>query len=210
MAYPLVGLLIGSLLAAVHWLLAASPAAASAAFLLLLWVLVTGALHLDGLADCADAWVGGHGSRERTLQILKDPHAGSVAVAVTVTVLLAKFAALESLLALPGSFETVLWTPVAGRTAALILLSASPYANPQGLASVWLRHLPLPAARTVSLAVAVIVAWRLGWPALLAAGLVLGGVRALSMARLGGVTGDVCGAAVELVEMAVVLAAVLR
>lgn len=209
MAYPLVGLLIGFLLASAHWLAASAPAPASAALLLLLWVLVTGALHLDGLADCADAWVGGHGSRERTLQILKDPHAGSVAVAVTVTVLLAKFAALESLLVLPGSFEALLWTPVAGRAAALILLSASPYANPQGLASAWLRHLPVPAARIVSLAVAVTVAWRLGLPALLVAGLVLWGARGLSMARLGGVTGDVCGAAVELVEMALLLAVVV-
>ncbi|WP_162232572.1 adenosylcobinamide-GDP ribazoletransferase, partial [Methylogaea oryzae] len=107
LAYPAVGLLIGVLLAVVHGLSDAAPPAVSAALILLTWVLSTGALHLDGLADCADAWVGGHGSRERTLQILKDPHAGSVAVAVTVTVLLAKFAALQSLPAQSGAVETL-------------------------------------------------------------------------------------------------------
>lgn len=206
LAYPLVGLLIGVLLAGVHGLLAASPAAANAALVLLIWVLSTGALHLDGLADCADAWVGGHGSRERTLQILKDPHAGSVAVAVTVTVLLAKFAALQSL----PSAETLLWAPLAGRSAALLLLAVSPYANPDGLAQSWLQHLPLPTAYGVVSVAACVVAWRLGLPVLLVAALVLWGIRSLSMARLGGVTGDVCGAAVELVEMAVLLAVVLR
>jgi adenosylcobinamide-GDP ribazoletransferase len=47
-----------------------------AALLLALWVLLSGALHLDGLADSADAWLGGFGDRERTLQIMKDRAAG--------------------------------------------------------------------------------------------------------------------------------------
>lgn len=205
LAYPWVGLLIGALLAGAHWLLAASPAAAAAALLLLLWVLLTGALHLDGLADCADAWIGGHGSRERTWQILKDSHVGSAAVAVLVAVLLAKFAAMDSLWNRAGAGEVLLWSPVAGRAAALALLAFTPYANPQGMASAWLEHLPMPFARALLGLVAGLLAWRLGIAAVLAAGLAYWGVRALAMARLGGVSGDVCGAAVELVETTVLL-----
>ncbi|NCA91441.1 MAG: adenosylcobinamide-GDP ribazoletransferase, partial [Gammaproteobacteria bacterium] len=63
--YPLVGLLLGGLLVAGGWLLAGgglltgvAPVLA-AALVLSLWVGLTGALHLDGLADMIDAWAGG-------------------------------------------------------------------------------------------------------------------------------------------------------
>jgi adenosylcobinamide-GDP ribazoletransferase len=65
-----------------------------AALLLTVWVLLSGGLHLDGLADSADAWLGGFGDRERTLTIMKDPRSGPIAVVVLVLVLLLKFCAL--------------------------------------------------------------------------------------------------------------------
>ena len=65
-----------------------------AALLLALWVALTGALHLDGLADSADAWLGGFGDPARTLEIMKDPRSGPVAVVVLVLLLLLKFSAL--------------------------------------------------------------------------------------------------------------------
>lgn len=74
--YPLVGLLFGLLLWLASLLLQGTPAPLHAALLLTLWVLLSGALHLDGLADSADAWLGGFGDRERTLQIMKDPRSG--------------------------------------------------------------------------------------------------------------------------------------
>ena len=60
----------------------------TAALVLAVWVLLTGALHLDGVADCADAWVGGFGDREKTFQILKDPRSGTHSCSVLVLVLL--------------------------------------------------------------------------------------------------------------------------
>lgn len=73
--YPLVGLIVGLLLwlggAAGGWLHWQSTPLAI--LLVAAWVLITGALHLDGLADSADAWLGGYGDRERTLRIMKDP-----------------------------------------------------------------------------------------------------------------------------------------
>ena len=73
--YPLVGLLLGLILAALAWAIWDSSSMLHAA-LLAAWVLMTGALHLDGFADSADAWVGGQGSCERTLAIMKDPYCG--------------------------------------------------------------------------------------------------------------------------------------
>ncbi len=57
-------------------LLASAPAWPVAVLVLAVWVGLTGALHLDGLADSADAWLGGYGDRARTLAIMKDPYCG--------------------------------------------------------------------------------------------------------------------------------------
>ena len=88
LCYPLVGLLFGLLLWLANHLLYGAPTALHAAMLLTLWVLLSGALHLDGLADSADAWLGGFGDRERTLQIMKDPRSGPIAVVTLGLVLL--------------------------------------------------------------------------------------------------------------------------
>ncbi|HBM07500.1 MAG TPA: adenosylcobinamide-GDP ribazoletransferase, partial [Pseudomonas sp.] len=86
--YPLVGLLLGGMLCLLGVALGNAAPPLKAALLLAAWVWLTGALHLDGLADSADAWLGGFGDRERTLAIMKDPCSGPVAVAVLVLVLL--------------------------------------------------------------------------------------------------------------------------
>src|SRR5215831_21347953 len=65
--YPAVGLLLGVLLWIAATLVRPISPALAAALILTLWVACTGALHLDGLADTADAWVGGRSDRERTL-----------------------------------------------------------------------------------------------------------------------------------------------
>lgn len=64
--YPLVGLLIGLILFGLSILLVKVPIILVATIILVIWIWLTGGLHLDGLADTADAWVGGFGDRERT------------------------------------------------------------------------------------------------------------------------------------------------
>ena len=90
--YPAVGLVIGLWLAALPWLLCYFAAdvgtGLQAGLVLVLWVWITGGLHLDGLADSADAWMGGFGDRQRTLDLMKDPTCGPSAVVVLVLVLL--------------------------------------------------------------------------------------------------------------------------
>jgi adenosylcobinamide-GDP ribazoletransferase len=126
--YPLVGLLLGSLLAALAWAMRDSSTMLHAALLLAIWVMMTGALHLDGLADSADAWAGGQGNRERTLAILKDPYCGPVAVVVLILLLLVKFASLEALAAQHEELP-LLFAPLVGRTA-LLYPAARPHAPP--------------------------------------------------------------------------------
>ena len=86
--YPAVGLFLGALLWLAALLLEGASPLLQAALLLALWVALTGALHLDGLADSADAWLGGFGDPARTLEIMKDPRSGPIAVVVLVLLLL--------------------------------------------------------------------------------------------------------------------------
>jgi adenosylcobinamide-GDP ribazoletransferase len=130
--YPLVGLMLGALLAVPAWMLGDAAALMAAALLLSLWVAATGALHLDGLADSADAWIGGFGNRDRTLAIMKDPYCGPAAVTTLVLVLLIKFTALTQIIA-NGNWEILLVVPVLGRSTLILLFLTTPYVH-MGLA----------------------------------------------------------------------------
>ncbi len=139
--YPLVGLLFGLILYALNLLLVGAPMLLHAALLLTVWVLLSGALHLDGLADSADAWLGGFGDRERTLTIMKDPCSGPIAVVTLVLVLLLKFAALLALIE-QGHTLALIIVPVLGRAALLGLFLTTPYVRAGGLGQALADHLP--------------------------------------------------------------------
>lgn len=86
--YPIVGAVIGGGLILLpitfnYAHIAVSPHI-QAGLVLVLWVWITGGLHLDGLADSADAWLGGFGDKQRTLDLMKDPTCGPSAVVVLV------------------------------------------------------------------------------------------------------------------------------
>ncbi|RDJ00695.1 adenosylcobinamide-GDP ribazoletransferase [Dyella solisilvae] len=205
--YPLVGLLIGLLLAASSWILTAAPPLMTAALLLLAWVLLTGGLHLDGLADSADAWVGGLADRERTLAIMKDPRSGPVGVTAVVLVLLLKFAALASL-PLHGS---ALWlAPLLARAALTGAFLVTPYVRSGGLGSalVGSARAPCLVALVLTALATLVAGWR-GLLALLVALAVFAFWRRACLKRLGGMTGDTCGALTEMIEAAVLVALAL-
>ncbi len=202
--YPAVGLLIGGVLWMLSWAMASAPPLLAAAVLLAVWVGLTGALHLDGLADSADAWVGGLGDRERTLAIMKDPRCGPMGVVALVLVLLLKFAALASL----PPHNAALWlAPLLGRAVLTAAFISTPYVRSGGLGSAL-----TGASRGVSVA-ALLVTGLLcfcdGWHGLRALVVVLAVYacwRVACMRRLGGMTGDTCGALTELAEAAVLVA----
>ena len=205
--YPLVGLLFGGLLWGLDALLAGAPLMLHAALLLTVWVLLSGGLHLDGLADSADAWLGGFGDRERTLTIMKDPRSGPIAVVTLVLVLLLKFCALLALIEQQHG-AALLIVPLIGRSALLGLFLTTPYVRAGGLGQALADHLPRSAGWWVLGGSAVAcVAWAGGagvWAVGLAA---LGFVwlRRVMMQRLGGSTGDTAGALLELLEVLVLV-----
>ena len=205
--YPLVGLLIGVLLLAAQHLLGDSAVLLQAALLLALWVGISGGLHLDGLADSADAWVGGFGDKQRTLAIMKDPRSGPIAVVVLVLLLLLKFAALVALLE-SGSGLLVVLVPWLARCLLPLLFLTTAYVRAGGLGQALAEHLPRRQLPWV-LAANALAMLLFGWPALLAL-LVAGGVfiwlRSLMLKRLDGTTGDTAGALLEIAECAVLVA----
>ncbi len=219
--YPLIGLLIGGfllVLALVLVPLAGAAPAPAAALVLIAWVWSTGALHLDGLADCADAWVGGLGDRERTLAILSDPATGAMGVVTLVLVLLAKWTGLEVLLAALADCERdasavlalLLWLPAVGRGQLLLLALTTHAARAGGMGAAMQRHLPRAAAWGVLAAVWLGAGAHLGVAAiavLCAAALTILPWRRAMLHRLGGFTGDTAGALVEMTETAALLLA---
>lgn len=205
--YPLVGLIVGLALAALGWLLVGVPQMLRAALVLAAWVAITGALHLDGLGDSADAWMGGLGSRERTLAIMKDPYSGPGAVVVLVMLLLIKFAALATVLA-AGDWSLLLLAPVLGRVALPLLFLSTPYVRPGGLGSALARHLPRRAGIavvSVSVLCVVVAMGKAGVVSVAVAATVFLFLRSIMLRRIHGTTGDTAGAMVELIETAVLV-----
>ena len=203
--YPMVGVIVGALVTALFLVLPREHALLSAALTLLAWVALTGGLHLDGLADSADAWVGGFGDRARTLEIMKDPRSGPAGVTAIVLLLLLKFAALSSLS--PANAWLLGLSPLLARAALTAAFVTTPYVRSGGLGSA-LKDAPRVACVVALLcAIAACVACRLpGVFALGAAIVVFALWRRACMRRLGGFTGDTAGALAELVEAGVLVA----
>jgi adenosylcobinamide-GDP ribazoletransferase len=212
LCYPLVGLLIGVLLMGVHYglveVLHTASALLQAAVLLAVWVAITGGLHLDGLADSADAWLGGLGDRARTLAIMKDPCAGPAGVVALVLVLLLKLAALAALVTANGPWPLLLVAPVLGRAAVVALLVSTPYVRAGGIGE----NLAAQDGRfwpwfVIGLAI-VLAVWLAGerglWVVAIG-GLVAWWQRRRMLARIGGTTGDTAGALLEIVETTALL-----
>ncbi|MBA1272602.1 adenosylcobinamide-GDP ribazoletransferase [Stutzerimonas azotifigens] len=206
--YPLVGAMLGVLLYLAAGMLDGAPALLQAALLLALWVGLTGALHLDGLADSADAWLGGFGDRERTLAIMKDPRSGPAAVVVLVLTLLLKCAALFALIE-QQQLVALLLVPILGRSALLALFLSTPYVRAGGLGQALTEYLPRGPAKAVLAAVALFaLALGGGWPLLVGVVLFML-LRQWMVARLGGTTGDTAGALLELLECALLVSLAL-
>ena len=208
--YPFVGALIGLCLFAVGFVFAGQSAWLVAAVTLTVWVAITGALHLDGLADSADAWLGGHGDRIRSLQILKDTHAGVAAIVALILLLLLKFVCLVDLA--PNMFYALLFAPVLARIAAVVLLLTTDYVRENGIAAVTLTSFSALRIGVVIGLLILLLCMILKWHAVfILATLVIAFViyRIVLVRWLGGTTGDTAGALIELVELLVLFDFVL-
>ncbi|CBL44401.1 Cobalamin synthase, alpha-ribazol-GDP exchange [gamma proteobacterium HdN1] len=231
--YPLVGLIIGACVSVVfaiaqvlfpntQWLVGALTLAA--------WVAITGALHLDGLADTLDAWLGGLGDRKRSLEIMKDPHVGANAVVWMCIYLMLKAASIAALAENGIALAALLLAPAWARLSVPWLFYTTPYVRAKGLGSGMNKALSLEACLGLTLVVllsSVVLLTILPTSgfffattpalALFSSGariFLVGGIlfalfllaRQWMLARLGGTTGDTAGALIELCELTFLLA----
>jgi len=208
--FPLVGALIGGLVALVVWFLGgvlAWPMGAGVAGVFVsAWV--TRGLHLDGLSDTVDGFYGAS-TRERRLEIMKDHHVGAFGVVAIVLVLLMKTAALAQL-AICGQW---VWIPVPfilARLIQVLLAVTLPYArNEGGKAEAFVKH--AGASHFIFASVGALILCggliQFGGLALFVVTFLIGHLLARWMKRaFGGVTGDLLGFSSELVECALLFA----
>ncbi len=204
--FPLVGLLLGGLLTGAAAALGTLfPPLLAAVLLTALWAALTGGLHLDGLADCCDGLLAPV-SAQRRLEIMKDPRMGSFAGIGLVLFLLLKVFALLSLPPGAGGWAALLLAPTLARWLVL-WLALQPQARPAGLGAALAEGLQKPALLAAFLHV-VLAAALGGWRG--AAALLLGAAAAwliqrTAQTRLGGITGDVMGLCIEMVELVTLL-----
>jgi adenosylcobinamide-GDP ribazoletransferase len=182
------------------------PPAVAAAVAVLFGIAVTGAFHEDGLADTADALVGGW-TRERRLEILADPRHGSYGVAALCGSIVLRVVAVAAL-APAAAFAGLVAAHSLGRGAAVAAMGVVPLAKPDGLGAGYARSVSPRRALVTGLVGAGIAIIATGWWAgpLIAAAIAAAALIAfLAWRAIGGITGDVLGAIEQLAECAVLV-----
>ncbi len=202
--FPAVGMLLGLGLVVINGMLdGLLPRAVLDCLLLVMLIVVTGALHLDGIADLIDGLAGGK-DREGVLRIMKDSRVGAMGVVGLVMLLLLKYLSLFNL-SLETKSAGLIFMLAAGRWVQVVLATSCRYLRGrEGTASVFIEHAGerelLVACGTLLIASLVLfglpgvfLTFLLGLAAILL-------IKYFEM-RLGGVTGDVLGAASEIIEV---------
>ncbi len=207
--FPLVGALIGvacgGLFAGASWLLGPFPGAALA---IAAGALITGAFHQDGLADTADAFGGGW-TIEQRLEIFKDSRHGTYGVTTLVMVAALQIAALGALGQWAG-FVAMVAAHTLGRSSALGLMLTMPSVRADGLGTRYSARLPKAQGVGGIFTGCAVVFALAGMPGLALMGACLvasAAIAGLSRAKIGGIVGDVLGAAEQTSETVVLLTA---
>lgn len=212
--FPVVGLVIGLILAGLNWLFGLIlPVMVANALLLVSLVVITGALHLDGLADTCDG-IAGHKSPEERWQVMHDSRSGGFGIVGVVLLLLVKYVSLNSLpasLAIP----TLGFMPVVSRWAMAYAIFVYPYARPSGLGKAFKEGASWPRFTMATLitfvvAVGLIPVFQLtGLVVMLAVWLITAIMATYFKSKFSGLTGDNYGAINEVAEASVLVLVVM-
>ncbi len=211
--FPVVGIILGAGALATLYLFGdlTQTWPAGAAFIAIAALsLATGSLHLDGLADWADAFWNPR-DRERTLAIMKDSRIGAFGVVALVLLLLGKWICLTKLFE-AGSGGWLIAALAAGRAAQVALAVRHPYARAEGTGRLFVEGAATEDATIagcIAIAAALLFAPKL-LPALIILAVAYAALRAFGAwcnKRIGGITGDLLGAGGELSEILILLLA---
>jgi len=212
--FPLVGLFLGAILAGVDWLLGFTlPVAVVNALLLIILIILTGALHVDGFIDTCDGLLARKMPEERW-RIMSDSRVGGFGVAGAFCLLLLFYVSLSSI-AEPYRMIALILTPTLGRWSVVYAIFAFPYAKPAGLGvsfkeqAGWqgftlatsvalVAAVGLFASKGLELMLAGLVLMLVVWLVALAVALFLRG-------KFGGLTGDSYGAINEVTQVFVLI-----
>lgn len=208
--YPLVGLALGGIYAGLSALWADNlPATLMAVLLLVVGVISTRALHLDGWMDTCDGLFGGF-TPERRLEIMRDSRVGAFGVAGGVLLLLTKFTLLTELAGSPASLALF---PVVGRWAITLAMVWFPYARPTGMGRDLKDNARWPQFLMATLITLAAVYYLVGWWGIL----ILIGFAQVVVAwlffvtsKIPGLTGDIYGATCELAEVLMMIMLLIR
>ncbi|DAB28766.1 MAG: adenosylcobinamide-GDP ribazoletransferase [Sulfurimonas sp. RIFOXYD12_FULL_33_39] len=195
MFYPLVGFLLGLVLWGIHSVLTPyAPSLHVGIIIFVLWVLLTGALHLDGFSDTVD---GLYVPKERALEVMKDSHVGGMGMIITASFLIAKASSL-------ANFEAFYLLPIIlmlSRAGAVIFIYFYPYVSPNGISTLAKAELTKTQMFIALFYSVVLVAIFDMWLLFVSFLLVLFVIKNFFMKRYGGFTGDIYGFSIEVTEL---------
>ncbi len=208
--FPIVGALIGGVYALTARILSPRfPAVIVGILVITVEAFLTGALHMDALADMADGFGGGR-TREDVLRIMRDHAIGSYGAVALILLLLMKVSLIGALIEHGRAIPLLVTGPALGRWSAVALNNFLPYARrqdegvrPGGAVSHFVGPAELTIATVMAILLTVWLGWRTGAACWLAVVIVTCAVGALCRRRVGGVTGDTLGANIEICEVAV-------
>ncbi len=213
--FPVIGLIIGLILAGLNWLLSLFlPSAVVNALLVVSLVVLSGALHLDGFVDTCDG-IAGHKTVEKRWRVMHDSRAGAFGIVGVFLLLLVKYVSLSSV---PENLlmVTLVLMPVVSRWAMVYTVFAYPYARPAGLGKLfkqgasWQRF---TTATVITLAVAIGLArlanityfYLAGLAIMLAIWVIVVAMATYLKRKFAGLTGDTYGAINEVAEVCVLI-----
>ncbi len=206
--FPIAGLLLGLMLVWLNTLLfvLGIPPLVVNIILVVVLIILTGGMHLDGLSDTADAFLSGKG-KEEMLEIMRDPHIGVMGVLSLISIVLLKIGLLSSVSAAAKPAALILMC-ILSRWSVVMAMYLFPYARQEGKAKLFIQgmNLKIFVASLIAALIFSSAAW--GLKGLLALAIIAACAYLFGKIvtrKIGGITGDTLGATIELTEIVTLL-----
>ena len=201
--FPIIGLIIGIFLILINYLISSffSPLVVNT-LIIITWITMSGALHLDGFCDTVDGLYGGQTKEER-LKIMKDSSIGAKGAIALICLLILKLSLLMEI-SPQYKYQALLFTPMMGRWGMVMGIFSAPYAREQGMAKSFIKYKDTKQLLWASLITLIIGLFLFKFISLGIIGLALGITFILTIylkRKIGGITGDTLGGLNEIIEV---------